>query len=63
MFGLFGHRFEPFLRALDFKLGTTNEPSASRGVKTKAETESVIGLKAESKNPSKDLPNQEKNQY
>jgi len=37
--------------------------SALWGVEPKAETASVKGMKAESKNPSEDLPNQEKNQY
>jgi len=32
------------------------------GVKPKAETESIVEMKVESKNPSEDLPNQEKNQ-
>jgi len=33
------------------------------GVKPKGETASVVEMKAESKNTSEDLPNQEKNQY
>jgi len=32
------------------------------GVKPKPEIVSVVGMTAESKNPSEDLPNQEKNQ-
>jgi len=40
----------------------SSESSASGGVKPKAESASVVEMKAESKNPSEDLPNQEKNQ-
>jgi len=39
---------------------TFSESSVSGGVKPKAET---VEMKAESKNPSEDLSNQEKNQY
>jgi len=40
-----------------------SESSASGGVEPKGETASIVEMKAESKNPSEDLPNQEKNQY
>jgi len=40
-----------------------SESSVSGGVEPKAETAGVVGMKAESKNSSEDLPNQEKNQY
>jgi len=37
--------------------------SELRGVKPMGEAASVVRMKVESKNPRKDLPNQEKNEY
>jgi len=42
------------------KLNSISQSSASGGVEPKAETVSIVGMKAESRNPSEDLPKPKK---
>jgi len=49
--------------AVYLKASNCSESGASGGVKLEAETASIVRMKAKSKNPWEDHPNQEKNQY